>query len=329
MIQLGGRGSAGMLRFIQNLREKTSHPGGDTPTASAAVAITPKAEVLANDGKNELVAKQTAPRVSILTPHQRRFWFENGFLVLKGLIPRGQVAEVNLEIQRTIQNRRNIPNVRVDPLEGPLVGRRVLIAEAPDEAFSGSFKLNDLFLESEIVRRAMLSDELVAMLAELLDGDPIVINSLNFVRGSGQPAHIDTWYMPPPVPNKLVVSSICLEDIHYDAGPLFYYPGSHTIPPYRFSHGGIHAVDREMEACREYLDREIATRGLHKSAFLGSAGDTFLWHAQLLHGGMQIRDKARTRKSLVTHYWRMADLSPDSAGVFEGNKYYYKRPHQA
>ncbi|MBV9300487.1 MAG: hypothetical protein JOY62_07475 [Acidobacteriaceae bacterium] len=83
------------------------------------------------------------------------------------------------------------------------------------------------------------------------------------------------------------------------------------------------------DSCREYLDCEIAGRGLHKSAFLGSAGDTLLWHAQLLHGGITILDKTRTRKSLVTHYWRATDLPPDSAGVFEGNKYYYKRPHQA
>jgi phytanoyl-CoA hydroxylase len=317
-----------MLRFIQNLQKKVSHPGGDiSPAASAAVAVAPTAEVPPNDGRSE-IAKQTPPHLSVLTSHQRSFWNENGFLVLKGLIPQDQIAKVNLEIERTIQNRRNIPNVRVDALEGPLMGRRVLIAEAPDEAFSGSFKLNDLFLESEIVRSAMLSDQLVAMLAELLDGDPIVINSLSFVRGSGQPAHIDTWYMPPPFPNKLVVSFICLEDIHYDAGPLFYYPGSHSIPPYKFSHGGIHVIESEMDSCREYLDREIAARGLHKSAFLGSTGDVFLWHAQLLHGGMQIRDRARTRKSLVTHYWRMTDLRPDSAGVFDENKYYYKRPHQ-
>jgi phytanoyl-CoA hydroxylase len=283
------------------------------------------------EGRHELKQRSPAPAGApppVLTTEQRKFWEDNGFLILKGLIPREVIADVNVDIEATIKNRKNFKEVKVDPLEGPLVGRRLPISEAPDEVFAASFKLNDLYLESSIVRDANLNDSLVAILSELLAGDPIVINSLNFVRGSQQPYHFDTWYMPPPVPNTLVVSSICLEDIHADAGPLFYYPGSHLIPPYKFSHGGINAIEAEMGACRAHIDQEIAARGLQKTAFLGSAGDVFLWHAQLLHGGMQIRDTARTRKSLVTHYWRMKDVAPDSVGVFAGNKYFYKRPHQ-
>ncbi len=266
---------------------------------------------------------------SLSTLARWKFWEENGFLILKGLIPRSVIADVNSDIEQTVANRHKFPKVKVDPLEGPLVGQRISISEAPDEVFSRSFKLNDLYLESAIVRRAVLSDRLIAILTELLGGDPIVINSLNFVRGSQQPSHFDTWYMPPPVPNKLAVSSICLEDIHVGAGPLFYYPGSHLIPPYTFSHGGIHAIEAEMPACRTYLESEIAARGLQKTAFLGAAGDVFVWHAQLLHGGLQILDPSLTRKSLVTHYWRMQDVPSESVGVFGLNKFFYKRPHQA
>ncbi len=80
----------------------------------------------------------------------------------------------------------------------------------------------------------------------------MVCNSLNFIWGSQQPDHFDTWYMPPPPvpecppegplkhamhrfrpppppPFGLAVSSICLEDVHPDAGPLMYYPGSHAL----------------------------------------------------------------------------------------------------
>jgi ectoine hydroxylase-related dioxygenase (phytanoyl-CoA dioxygenase family) len=264
-----------------------------------------------------------------LTLNQLKFWDENGFLIVKGLIPEKLVSAVNAEIETTVQDRRKFPNVKIDVLTGPLAGKRMPIAEAPDEVFSGSLKLNDLYLDSAILRRAVLSDQLVAILSALLDGDPIVINSLNFTRGSQQPSHFDTWYMPPPVTNKLVVSSICLEDLHPDAGPLFYYPGSHTIPPYKFSHGGIHAIESEMSACRAYLESEIASRGLRKTAFLGAAGDVFLWHAQLLHGGLPVRNWTRTRKSLVTHYWRKQDVPSEKVALVDGDKYFYKRPHQA
>lgn len=285
---------------------------------------------LNGSGETKQEVKTADPEAfeGVSTLEQRKFWQENGFLILKGLISREIISAVNSDIENTIKNRRKFPKVKVDPLEGALKSQRISISEAPDDVFSASFKLNDLYLESSIVRRAVLNDSLVAILSELLDGEPIVINSLNFVRGSQQPYHFDTWYMPPPVPNKLTVSSICLEDIHVNAGPLFYYPGSHLIPPYRFSHGGIHAIEAEMDACRSYLEKEIASRGLQKTAFLGVAGDVFLWHAQLLHGGMQIRDSARTRKSLVTHYWRMKDVPSESVGVFDRNKYFYNRPHQ-
>jgi len=44
---------------------------------------------------------------------------------------------------------------------------------------------------------------------------------------------------------------------------------------------------------------------------LGRSGDVLIWHAQLLHGGRPILDRARTRASLVVHYWRACDLPAD------------------
>ena len=132
----------------------------------------------------------------------------------------------------------------------------------------------------------------------------MVCNSLNFLWGSQQPDHFDTWYMPPPVANKLVVSSICLEDVRPDAGPLVYYPGTHKIEPYRFSRGGIHAVSEEMPACRAYVEEQVRKIQTERREFLGKAGDVFLWHGQLLHGGTGIRNLNYTRKTLLTHYWR-------------------------
>ena len=142
------------------------------------------------------------------------------------------------------------------------------------------------------------------------------------------PAHFDTWYMPPPVENKLVVSSICLEDVSADGGPLVYYPGSHKLEPYRFSHGNIHAVEPEMPACRAYLDEQLKAAKLEGREFLGKAGDVFLWHGQLLHGGTGIKNPAQTRKTLVTHYWRAQDVEATLAVKVHETGYYLKREHQ-
>jgi phytanoyl-CoA hydroxylase len=211
------------------------------------------------------------------------------------------VNEMNLY---TGPGRANLQTrITVDIAHGVHGGRLVCVRDAPDDAFTDTFKLNNLFTESSVVAGMMFARRLTRVLRKILRDKPVAINSLNFKYGSQQPDHIDTWYMPPPKSGSLVVASIALEDVRPDAGPLFYYPGSHEIPPYLFSHGGIHAIDAEMPQCTQYLEGEIAKRGLKKETFLGKKGDVFLWHCQLLHGGSPILDPARTRATLVVHYW--------------------------
>ena len=167
----------------------------------------------------------------------------------------------------------------------------------------------------------------MSILDELLDGPPVVCNSLNFIQGSEQREHIDSWFMPPPAPEKMVVTSVCLEDVHPDAGPLFYLPGSQKIQPYIFSNGRIRAIDAEMDKCHAYLDAAIAERGLKRETFLGAKGDVFIWSCQIAHGGTPINDQKRTRKSLVTHYWRANDMARHKLEPENGG-YYFAKGHQ-
>ncbi len=236
-----------------------------------------------------------------------------GFAVLGGFFPPEFCDRVLREVDLyTGPARHSLASwITVDILHGDHRGRLVRAGDAPDAAFTGPFKVNNLFTESEVVAEAVFSPRLAQIMGGLLGADPVAINSLNFRYGSQQPDHIDTWYMPPPKAGSLIVASTCLEDVRPDAGPLFYYPGSHRIPPYVFSHGGIHAVDAEMPACRRYLEGEIAKRNLKKEIFLGKKGDVFLWHCQLVHGGSPISDLAKTRASLVVHYWGVDAMGGD------------------
>jgi ectoine hydroxylase-related dioxygenase (phytanoyl-CoA dioxygenase family) len=216
--------------------------------------------------------------------------------------------------------------VVVDLLAGS-AHRRMRLADAPDEAFERPVKFNDLFLECEVIRACNLHPRLVPILEDLLDGPPVVCNSLNFIQGSEQTEHIDSWFMPPPAPGKMVVTSVCLEDVHPDAGPLFYLPGSQKIPPYLFSDGTIRAIDSEMDKCHAYLDQAIAERALKREVFLGRKGDVFIWSCQIAHGGTPINDPKRTRKSLVTHYWRANDMARHKLEPENGG-YYFAKDHQ-
>jgi ectoine hydroxylase-related dioxygenase (phytanoyl-CoA dioxygenase family) len=264
-----------------------------------------------------------------LTKEQKRFWEENGYLVLAGLFQPDEVQAVNQIVDRVVKDPKAAGNATIDVIHGPYVGKRFRAAETPLEALNGPIKINDLFLELPEVRHLALNKRLTGILSELMDGAPMVCNSLNFMWGSQQPDHFDTWYMPPPVENKLAVSSICLEDVLPEAGPLVYYPGTHKIPPYRFSHGGIHAINEEMPACRAYVEEQLQKTKASRLEFIGKAGDVFLWHGQLLHGGTPIRDLKQTRKTLVTHYWRAQDVEPERVAKMGRKAFYLIREHQA
>ena len=241
-------------------------------------------------------------------------WNRDGYLILEGLFSRQTCDEVLAELDRyTGPQRRNLDSlITVDVLHGSHQGKCMRACRAPDEVFDGPFKINNLFVESSLVQRMTFAPPLRNALATVLGAEPLAINSLNFRYGSQQPDHIDSWYMPPPKANSMAVASICLEDIDPEAGPVVYYPGSHTIPPYVFSHGRIDAINDEMPPCNAYYRQEIEDRGLERKQHLGHKGDVLIWHCQLLHGGSPIANPRKTRSSLVVHYWGSDNVEPAS-----------------
>jgi ectoine hydroxylase-related dioxygenase (phytanoyl-CoA dioxygenase family) len=251
-------------------------------------------------GKREKAARA-------LDAEQRAFWDANGYLILRGFVTPEEIATVRAVVDDEWQRKPGNDH-EVDVNTGPLRGRAYKMHSVDPEARQEVYKLNNLFGRRPEIRRVALSPRLKQACAELLDGEPLICNSLNFERGSQQDFHIDTWYMPPPVEGKMVVASIAIDDVDADNGPVAYYAGSHKIPPYRFSDGRLNEIPAEKAQCREYLDREIAARGLEVHEMRGKSGDVLLWHAQLLHAGRPIRDMHKTRSSLVVHYWRKQDL---------------------
>lgn len=259
---------------------------------------------------------------------ERVDWDRDGYLVLKQFFRAEEIQAWNEEMERLLLHRKTLGgNVTIDVLEGEYTGQRMKLQTAPDAAVRAVHKVNDLYLESEGCRTLNLDARLCTVLTRLLGSTPIAINSLSFGKGSQQPHHFDTYYMPPPVQDMMVVSSICLEDQTLESGPLSYYPGSHKIPPYLFSHGGLKAVKDEMPLATDYVMAEIEQRGLKREQFVGQTGDVFIWHSQLYHGGSPILDHNKTRKSLVTHYWRKKDVRWIRTCKAKTGGYYLRRKH--
>jgi hypothetical protein len=259
-------------------------------------------------------------------------WNDQGFIVLKSFFDAERVRRLNELVNQLWRTRHSKDNpLVIDVFDGMPESRRILFNTAPDEARRCPYKLNDLYLEYGEVRDIVLDAGLTRVLHDVLEGAPMLCNTLNFEWGPGQEDHFDTLYMPPKEPNRMVAAWIALEDVTPDSGPLRYYPGSHKIPPFLFSHGRTDAIPDEMPNFRRYIAGELEKRGAQPSMFLAEAGDVLIWHAQLLHGGYPIGDRQRTRKTLVAHYFRAQDYIHLFWRLRRVRKdaYYYKRRHQA
>ena len=262
-----------------------------------------------------------------LSTAQTASWNVRGILVLENLFSRREMKLARKDLDDMWANRQQTDNPLVIDVNLNESGKRVFFRDAVDSDRKNVYKLNDTFLNYSAVRDLGLADRLTSVLSELAEGPVCICNSLHFERGSQQPLHVDTFYMPPPANGRLIVASICLEDVREDAGPLNYIGNSHCIPPFLNSDGGRNVRSpQEQDQADWYYQSAIRDRGLSEDKFLGRAGDVIIWHEQLVHGGSPILDLTKTRKSLVIHYWRAAELDPASLLSYRAG-FYLNRPH--
>jgi len=246
-----------------------------------------------------------------LSAADRAHYFDEGYLVLRNFATADEVAAVNRAVDR-VWNDKSIYNpITISAYAGTPQYTETYLRNVDDLARELGNKINHLYLYDHTVIDLLLSDKVMGVVSDLIEGTPLLFNGLNLERGSEQRFHFDTFYMPPLSANRMAVLWFALEDIEEGSGELQYYPRSHTIPPYRFSHGEIWALNDEMPAFDEYIDKQLADRGLTPQRFRGAMGDVFIWHAQLYHGGSAIEVPGTTRRSMVAHYWRVEDMPPE------------------
>lgn len=258
-------------------------------------------------------------------------WKTDGFVILPGFFDNKRISRINQLVDELWATRHSNSNrLTIDTNLGSPEAKRSLLADAPDAVRASPYKLNDLYLDYDDVRNVVLDKELARIVAQLIGGKALVFNTLNFEYGSGQDDHVDTFYMPPKQTNRMLATWTALEKITPDSGPLRYYPGSHLIPPYLFSHGKTNVIGAELPAFYRYMEQELKKRKIDPVIFTAEPGDVFIWHAQLFHGGSAIVDPKQTRRSLVTHYYRTDEYKHLFWRLKKVNEhgYYYKRPHQ-
>ncbi|MEI8403286.1 MAG: phytanoyl-CoA dioxygenase family protein [Alcaligenaceae bacterium] len=172
-------------------------------------------------------------------------------------------------------------------------------------------RIQDAFKVSATVKQIALEPQILALLSKLYGRQAFAFQTLNFKQGSQQAAHSDSVHFSSAPERFMCGVWVALEDVALDAGPLCYYPGSHTLPIYDCRQVGFTPSDTVDQTVYEPTwNKLIEVNGLRKKVFIARAGDALIWAANLLHGGEPILRPGATRWSQVTHYY------------FDGCKYY-------
>ena len=215
-----------------------------------------------------------------------RTFEDNGFAILPGFFGNEAVAGINQELHQLIASRQ--VSVRY-------VNKFMF-------AFRKSARI-----------RAAGEGSLRALVSALLGHEATLFQSINFLTGSQQRTHSDSIHMSTFPLGGMAAAWVALEDITPTNGPLHYYPGSHLLPYYLnadYQNEGTDWLigDQDYAAYERLMAGRVAELGLQKQIFLARRGDVFIWHANLMHGGEPHLDPARTRKSMVFHYFSQAHI---------------------
>lgn len=168
-------------------------------------------------------------------------------------------------------------------------------------------RIQDAWLIDADVRAIASNESMLSLLKKLYGRRAIPFQTLNFPVGTQQNLHSDSNHFS-SLPERFMCGVwLAFEDVHADAGPLTYLPGSHKWPIVsnimigRKAHGAQPvSAQSPFEAAWEAL---VAASNEEQEVFLARKGQALIWAANLLHGGSLQRDPTRTRWSQVTHYY--------------------------
>ena len=233
---------------------------------------------------NEVLAHP--PRV--LTPEQRTFYFEQGYLHLEGFVSHDWIDHLRRASARLVEQSR--PLTESNEM---FVLDKDHCAEAPRLR-----RLNRAVDHNEVFWKYASESSLPDTAADLIGPDVKFRESLiNFkwARGGDEVRwHQDLPYYPHTNTCALLMLT-CLEEVAPDQAPLMVVPGSHRL-------GLLEHYDREDKWLGRVRDEDLERVPVEKAVELtGSAGTLIVLHGCIVHGS-RYNHSDRNRPLLTCGY---------------------------
>ena len=142
----------------------------------------------------------------------------------------------------------------------------------------------------------------------LYDSKPLPFSTINFIGGTEQPFHSDYIHFG-SMPHKYLAGAwVALEDTHKENGPLTVIPGSHKLSLIDYQDlrrkkpSSIKELEKNYRVYEKYIQDIIKYKKLKIKELHIKKGQAIIWAANLLHGGVRMKNYKLTRKSQVIHF---------------------------
>jgi len=254
-----------------------------------------------NNAPELIEGKRELGIISEEEAQQLLFFVENGYVILRNAVDVELVDKLNEDIDKLADNPP--PQAWITCSEdGRWVGRQMTPGDR-DEA-NKSVKLLDVYDYLPSARSVIFAPKTMRFVKLVFERPVLAHQSLFFFKGTQQEVHQDTVFVRISSPMELVASWTALEEIQPGSGELIYYPKSHQFPEFLFDgkYKWVFPGCNELDRYYAHLDSCAQSESLPKTKFLAKKGDVFIWSADFAHGGGEIDDPNKTRRSIATHY---------------------------
>ncbi|WP_219838170.1 phytanoyl-CoA dioxygenase family protein [Paenibacillus sp. R14(2021)] len=253
----------------------------------------------------------------------------NGFLVVRGLLSKEDIAELYTLAEETRLGRakpeQSYKPTSTDPLK---------------EEFNAATRIHMLSRLNAAAERGLLHPRVLDVTEALIGPDVYAVQSMMFLnppgRG-GQGWHQDSCYIKTH-PDTLIGAWIALEEVDEDNGCLWVVPGSNhepVYPPAGIGGGNVHALDAfsNLNGVQNvsHLDDEVNTLSRIVAKYPApisvpmQPGDVLFFHSHLFHRSYPNKTTDRFRRSYVCHYCNARSWVPWDHDGYEGDSGNYRQ----
>jgi phytanoyl-CoA hydroxylase len=245
-------------------------------------------------------------------------YHHNGFVVIKGLVPREDVEELQGLATGLLKGEIEIPGL------APLMPGASL-----DQLYGRFSRIHMLHRVNATAEKHLLNPRVLDVLEALIGPDVLALQTMLFLnppgRG-GQGWHQDSYYIT-TFPDVLIGSWLALDKADEENGCLWIIPGSHAQPIYPTPDRAqtVHAEDSfddldevqnvsDMDETRNTLNR-VVRQYPPPVPVPADPGDVVFFHGHVLHRSFPNRTADRMRRAFVSHYTNARSWVPWNHGM--------------